>query len=81
MSRKIKLIWDFRGSGAEETAKHHDIHLKEFLEKEDYAIKITGFEIFNDMHSIAYLVVNEEDMIKFRDVLKPHRGTVYSLES
>lgn len=81
MSRKIKLIWDFRGPGAEETAKHHNIHLKEFLEIEQYVLKITGFEVLNDMYSIAYLVVNEEDMIRFRDLLKPHRGTVYSLES
>ena len=35
MDRKIKLLWDFRGEDAKETAKHHTIHLKEFatLEK------------------------------------------------
>ena len=32
MSRKIKLLWDFRGEDAAETAKHHTIHLKEFAE-------------------------------------------------
>ena len=30
MSRKIKLIWDFRGEAAAKTAEHHDIHLKEY---------------------------------------------------
>jgi hypothetical protein len=29
------------------------------------------------MHAIAFIVVEEKDMIKFRDVLKPHRGEVY----
>ena len=29
MSRKIKLIWDFRGEASAKTAEHHDIHLKE----------------------------------------------------
>ncbi len=75
--RKIKLIWDFRGEASAKTAEHHEIHLKEFLEKENYILKITGFEIFNDMHAIAYLVVEEADMIVFRDALRPHRGEVF----
>ena len=33
MSRKIKLLWDFRGPDAKETAKHHTIHLKDFATK------------------------------------------------
>lgn len=77
MSRKIKLIWDFRGQAAAKTAEHHEIHLKEFLERENYAIKITGYEILNDMYAIAFLVVEEADMITFRDALRPHRGEVY----
>jgi len=74
--RKIKLIWDFRGQAAAKTAEHHEIHLKEFLEMEKYSLKITGFEILNEMYAIAYLVVEEKDMITFRDALKPHRGEV-----
>lgn len=77
MSRKIKLIWDFRGPAAAKTAEHHEIHLKEFLEKENYALKITGFQILNEMYAIAYLVVEEADMIAFRDALRPHRGEVF----
>lgn len=77
MNRKIKLIWDFRGEAAAKTAEHHEIHLKEFLETEKYPLKITGFEIRSEMHAIAYLVVEEKDMITFRDALKPHRGEVY----
>ena len=75
--RKIKLIWDFRGQAAAKTAEHHEIHLKEFLETEKYDLKITGFEILNEMYAIAFLVVEEKDMITFRDALKPHRGEVY----
>lgn len=77
MNRKIKLIWDFRGEAAAKTAEHHEIHLKEFLEAEKYTLQITGFEIRNEMHAIAFLVVEEQDMITFRDALKPHRGEVY----
>jgi hypothetical protein len=75
--RQIKLIWDFRGQMSAKTAEHHEIHLKEFLEKENYSIKITGFEVVNDIYSTAFLVVNEIDMITFRDALRPHRGEIY----
>lgn len=75
--RKIKLIWDFRGQAATKTAEHHEIHLKEYLIKENYPLQITGFIEINDMYAIAFLVVEEKDMIAFRDALKPHRGEVF----
>lgn len=78
MDRKIKLIWDFRGPSALKTAEHHNVHLKEFIDKEDIALKITGFTEINDMHSIAFMVVEEKNMIAMRDILKPHRGEVYT---
>jgi len=37
MSRKIKLLWDFRGPDAKATAEHHTIHLKEFATLEKLA--------------------------------------------
>ncbi|WP_396197863.1 hypothetical protein [Flavobacterium sp.] len=78
MSRKIKLIWDFRGEAAAKTAEHHAIHLNEYLENEKRTLEKTGFEILNEMHAIAFVVVEEKDMILFRDALKPHRGEVYN---
>lgn len=78
MSKKIKLIWDFRGPAAEKTAEHHEIHLKEFIEAEKLDLNITGFTAVTDMHSIAFLVVNEQEMITVRDALKPHRGELYN---
>jgi hypothetical protein len=78
MSRKIKLIWDFRGESAAKTAEHHAIHLNEYLENEKRTLEKTGFEILNEMHAIAFVVVEEKDMILFRDALKPHRGEVYN---
>ena len=75
--RKLKLIWDFRGPDASKIAEHHEIHLKEYIQLEKLNITITGFEVLNDFHSIAYLVVNEADMKPIRDALKPHRGQVY----
>jgi hypothetical protein len=78
MSIKIKLIWDFRGEAAAKTAEHHAIHLNEYLENEKRTLEKTGFEILNEMHAIAFVVVEEKDMILFRDLLKPHRGEVYN---
>ncbi len=77
MSRKIKLIWDFRGSTAAKIAEHHEVHLKEYIASEKLELNITGFEILNDMYAIAFMVVAEENMIAVRDALKPHRGEVY----
>ncbi|MEY2703441.1 MAG: hypothetical protein RLY43_2080 [Bacteroidota bacterium] len=77
MSKKIKLIWDFRGPSALQTAEHHAIHLNEYLNLENYVLQLTGFESIDEFYSIAYIVVEEKDMLKFRDKLKPHRGEWY----
>ena len=77
MSRKIKLIWDFRGEVAAKTAEHHEIHLKEYITIEKLEINITGFEIINEMHAIAFMVVTDQNMIAVRDTLKPHRGELF----
>ena len=78
MSKKIKLIWDFRGPVAAKTAEHHEIHLKEYIQSEKIALNITGFDVIHEMHAIAFMVVEEANMIAVRDVLKPHRGEIYS---
>ena len=78
MSRKIKLIWDFRGQAAEKTAQHHEIHLKEYIIAENLPLNITGFNIINEMHTTAFMVVTDAEMITVRDALKPHRGELYS---
>lgn len=77
--RKLKLIWDFRGPAGKKTAEHHLIHLKEYIAAEGLDISITGTEDLSDMHSLAYLVVDEDKMKPIRDALKPHRGQVYNL--
>jgi hypothetical protein len=76
--RKLKLIWDFKGPDSAKTAEHHEIHLKEFINIKQLQLNITGFEIINDMHAIAFMVVAEEEMRPIRDALKPHRGQVYN---
>ncbi len=80
MEDKIKLIWDFRGPSAKNTAIHHEIHLKEFALAEKLELQITGTNHINEMHSIAFLVVLKSKMIIVRDALKPHRGQIYSEE-
>jgi hypothetical protein len=75
MENLVKLIWDFRGETAEGIAKHHVIHLNEFLENENYKIKDTGYEVIHENYSLAYMKVLEEDILLFRDALRPHRAT------
>lgn len=79
MARKIKLIWDFRGAVSAKTAEHHEIHLKEYIQSEKLSLNITGFQIIDAMYAIAFMVVEEDNMITVRDALKPHRGEVYTI--
>ncbi|WP_396195185.1 hypothetical protein, partial [Flavobacterium sp.] len=66
-----------RGPASAKTAEHHEIHLKEYITLEKLSITLTGFEIKNEMHAIAFMVVTDEQMIPLRDALKPHRGELY----
>lgn len=75
--RKLKLIWDFRGPDALKIAEHHEIHLKEYIAIEKLSLDITGIETVSEMHVIAFMIVNEDEMKPVRDALKPHRGQVY----
>lgn len=77
MEKKLRLIWDFRGPDAQKTAEHHEIHLKEYIQAEKLMNNITGVETISEMYSVAYLVVDENEMIAVRDALKPHRGEWY----
>ena len=75
--RKIKLIWDFRGVAAKRTAEHHEQHLKEYISLERIQLNITGHQHLSEMHSLAFMVVEDRQMIQIRDALKPHRAEVY----
>ena len=78
MAELIKMIWDFRGQASEKTAEHHEIHLKEYILSQKLLLDITGFQRLNEMHAIAFMVVERENMIAVRDALKPHRAEVFS---
>lgn len=79
MEKQLKLIWDFRGPDAQKTAEHHEIHLKEFIQMENLKNNITGVETISEVYTMAYLVVNENEMISVRDSLRPHRGEWYEV--
>lgn len=74
MSRKVKLIWEFFGEDAEDTAKHHAVHLREYTEKQQLESFGVGTEKLADFSFIAYLIVAEDYMLTVRDTLRPKRG-------
>jgi hypothetical protein len=76
MNRKIKLIWDFRGVDSQKTAEHQAIHLEKFAKQENLQFYEVNSSKISEMHSIAFIIVNEIDMKVYRDALKPHRGEV-----
>jgi hypothetical protein len=75
---KLKLIWDFRGPDGCKIAEHHEIHLKQFIKSNSISVFKTGVETINELHSIAFMVVDEANMKPIRDALKPHRGQVFA---
>lgn len=76
MERKIKLLWDFRGEDAKQTAIHHTIHLKEFANLENLPFHEIDIQEKNPMLVAAFITIDEKHMKTYRDALKPHRGEV-----
>jgi hypothetical protein len=74
LNRKLKLIWDFKGPDSQKIAEHHCIHLKEFASIEKLHFYEVNHTILSEMHTIAFITVDEVDMKTYRDALKPHRG-------
>ncbi|WP_298285973.1 hypothetical protein [uncultured Lutibacter sp.] len=74
MNKKLKLIWDFKGSTSLKTAEHHCIHLKEFANIKKLHFYEINFIAISEMHSIAFITIDEKAMKIYRDALKPHRG-------
>ena len=72
--QKIKLIWDFNGLDSLKTAEHFNIHVDEYLKKEDILYHTIGLEPINDYHNIAYLVIEKQYVDKIKHALKPQRA-------
>lgn len=80
LDRKIKIIWDFRGPNAARVADHYLKHLREFVEAEELKYDLAGLDHFSPTHSIAFLVVAAFELQEVKNILKPHRGEVYTQE-
>ena len=46
------------------------------LTKEDINFYDVNVQSYSDVYVIAFIIVDERDMIVFRDALKPNRGEV-----
>lgn len=78
MNKKIKLIWEFRGPTAEQTAKHHVIHLNDYIAIEKLTTQNTFVEVQGEFAAAAYMIIEEHDLAKVKAALKPHRGQYYN---
>lgn len=81
MSKKIKLIWEFRGPAAEQTAKHHVIHLKEYMQIEKFDFTQADHTVLSEFSAIAFLITSEEYLQQLRADLKPNKGQYYKSET
>jgi len=74
---KVKMIWDFKGPNAEAIAKHHVVHLNEFILSEAIEDAFAESLKLTEMYTQAFLVVPERYTHELRKRLKPHRGQRY----
>lgn len=81
MSKKIRLIWEFRGPAAEQTAKHHVIHLNDYIAIEKLSLQETSYEVLSEFSAVAYMIIEEHELAKVKAALKPHRGQYYNPEA
>ncbi|TXH54680.1 MAG: hypothetical protein E6Q89_07760 [Bacteroidia bacterium] len=77
MGQKIKLIWEYRGPEAQQIAEHYEHHLIEFIEEHKLLHKITGTERLSEMYSVAFMVVDESEIEKGRNILRPRKAVLY----
>lgn len=76
----VKMIWDFMGEAGQNTANHFEIHLKEFLSRDQIPyIEIGTQTPVEKQHSLVYLIVDMIYTEQLRAALKPHRGQKVSL--
>ncbi|MGD1845353.1 MAG: hypothetical protein ACFB10_08170 [Salibacteraceae bacterium] len=73
-TKYIKLLWEFRGPGAHQTATHHEIHLKDFLKKQPLDPGTTGVEQVDEHYSVAFLIIQQPDLPLVKNSLRPHRA-------
>ena len=72
--RKVKMVWDFHGTNAIKTAKHHTIHLEEYIAKNNKEVYKIDSEEINSNSAISFMIVKEKDVNELRNLLKPHKG-------
>ena len=77
MNRKIKLIWEFSGPDAEETAKNHSAAIEGVIDQEKLEVSISGTEYISHISWLAYLIVLEKNVQVIKGVLKPLRSEIF----
>jgi hypothetical protein len=69
----IRLIWDFWGDSAAETAAHHLTHLEYYLQKTGISF-IGGTTASTNDHHSAWIKIEEQHLTLIKQQLRPHRG-------
>tara|TARA_B110000003_G_C16618904_1_gene522340 strand:- start:952 stop:1182 length:231 start_codon:yes stop_codon:yes gene_type:complete len=71
---KAKLVWNFTGDGALETADHHLAHLKQYCKGKKVEVIEFGVQQQNEFSAISFVILNKDSAMSLRTVLKPHQG-------
>ena len=69
----MRLIWDFFGPDAEGTARHHAVHLREFMVREGISSVTFGLGYEVEGHCASWCELDAELAARVSRVLKPQR--------
>lgn len=69
----IRLIWDFFGPDAPGLARHHAIHLREFMERDGIDVDTYGQGSEVEGHCASWCDVAPHEAARVARVLKPQR--------
>lgn len=69
----LRLLWDFFGPDARGTAIHHELHLREFFEREALACAGTGVGSAGEGHALSWCELRLEDEDAVTRALRPQR--------
>ena len=78
--KKLKLVWEFSGIDALEIAKHHLLHMQQYLKRENIDPLQIDTELISEFSAITFIIIYDQFLDKIRSDLKPNHGFLVDVD-
>ena len=75
---QLKIIWEFRGGDALETANHHKVHLEDYFRTKKVTHFGIGVEEVSNAYAVAFVIIDRALLQEIKNDLKPHRAFLHA---